>query len=406
MRRLLITLMLACPAAHAGIVFTPHLSEYGILPRGAYADHTLIYTSITDVYDRDGMKVPLGTPKIPGAPGAPAIPPGESVEALLGLFRYLWIGNLFENTSVPYLNTHNQIFRVIGTAGWQQGSGRVTDQSRLFGLRSNASGIGDLFVLGGLYTNEYRWGPVKGNGLWSVTQKFPIGDYDEKSLLNIGTNYWTTVPQIAAHAEAWGRWYFDGTAAYQINGTNDSPSYGGLTPTRPADLYNLEGNLAFKFTEKWFLDVGLSYRRTVGPNKFDKVTVAFKDPLPAFTGCSVAGIPPAQCSAAPNFRLVPVPGTREDRGVMGTLLTASIYYIYRTSSVIDFRVAYPIAGRGSQFDMDFEVVTDPGGVPISNCASSTNTTCQRTALNGVQEAGAVSASPFFELRFVYLLWAP
>ena len=406
MKKLLTVLLLLSPAAHAGIVFTPHLSEYGILSRGTYADHTLIYTSITDVYDRDGNVVPLGTPKLPPLPGAPFIPPGESVDATLLLFKYLWIGNMFENTPVPYLNTHNQTFRIIGVAGWQQGSGRVTDQSRLFGLTSSGSGIGDLFVLNGLYTDEYRWGPAKANGLWSVTTKIPIGEYDTKSLLSIGTHYWSVIPGFAAHSEIFGRWYFDGIAAYQINGKNDTPAYGGLTPTRPADLYNLEGNLAFKFTEKWFADVGVSYRKTVGTNKFDKVTVAFKDPLPALSGCAAAGIPPAQCSTAGNFRLVPVPGTREDNGVMGTLLTTSIYYIYRTSSVIEFRAAMPIAGRGSQFPMDFEVDTDPGGARISNCASATNTTCQRTVLNGVQEAAAVSASPFFELRFVYLLWAP
>lgn len=411
MKKLLLALALFVPVAEAGIVFTPHLSEYGILPRGTYADHTVIYTSITDVYDRDGIKVPLGTPKLPVTPGAPFIPPGESVDAALMLFRYLWIGNIFENTDVPYLNSHNQIFRVIATAGWQQGSDGVATQSRLFGLRSGGSGIGDLFVLNGIYTDEYRWGPVKGNGLWSVTTKIPVGDYDTTSLLNIGTNYWTTIPQFAMHAELFGRLYFDGTAAYQFNGRNDSPAYGGLTPTDPADLYNFEGNLAWKLSEKWFVDLGYSYRKTVGPNKFEKVTVAFKDPLPPFSGCAAAGIPVDQCTAADQFRLVPVPGTREDRGVQGTLLTTSLYYIYRTSSVINFRVAIPIKGRGSQFNMDYEVDrVDPAGlapdVRISNCASPTNATCQRTVLNGVQEAAAVSASPFFELRFVYLVWAP
>ena len=239
-----------------------------------------------------------------------------------------------------------------------------------------------------------------------MTTKIPVGDYDTRSLLNIGTNYWTTIPQFAMHAELFGRLYFDGTAAYQFNGRNDSPAYGGLTPTDPADVYNFEGNLAWKLSEKWFVDLGYSYRKTVGPNKFEKVTVQFKDPLPAFTACANADINPNQCSAADNFRLVPVPGTREDRGVQGTLLTTSLYYIYRTSSVINFRVAMPIKGRGSQFPMDFNVVTDPGGVPISDCSSASSSTCQRTVLNGVQEAAAVSASPFFELRFVYLVWAP
>ena len=37
------------------------------------------------------------------APGNTAIPPGEAISATLLLARYLWIGNLFENSSLPFL---------------------------------------------------------------------------------------------------------------------------------------------------------------------------------------------------------------------------------------------------------------------------------------------------------------
>ena len=399
MKRLLAALLtgLALPA-QASILFTPHLSEYADLPRGAYADHTLIFTHITKVFDVDGKVVPLGSP---------FVPEGQHVDAALVLFRYLWIGNLFENTWVPLLNDHKQIFRVIANAGWQEASEAISERSRLFGLHSGGNGVGDLFLLAGIYGHEHRLGPLKFNGLLSTTVKVPVGAYDTRALLNVGTHYWTTIPQVAAHAELFGRLYFDGTVAYQFNGRNDTPAYGGMTPTEPADVYNLEGTLAWKFNEKWFVDVGAFFRKSRGPNKFGNVTATFVDPQPATTLCQdptslgLPGIviPPEQCSLTAFFRLTPVPGTREDRGIRQLYLSSSLYYIYRTSSVIDFRVAYPVNGRGSQFPMEYDV-------SLYDDSSNSSISTVATTLNGVQEAAAVPAVPLFELRFVYLFWAP
>jgi hypothetical protein len=374
------------------------LSEYSDLPRGAYADHTLIFTHITKVFDDDGKVIPLG---------APFLPEGQHVDAALLLFRYLWIGNVFENTWVPVLNDHKQIFRVIANAGWQEASEAISERSRLFGLHSGGNGIGDLFLLAGIYGHEHRFGPIKFNGLLSATVKIPVGAYDTGALLNVGTNYWSTIPQVAAHAEAFGRLYFDGTIAYQFNGRNDTPAYGGMTPTEPADVYNIEANLAWKFNEKWFWDFGAFFRKSRGPNRFGKVTATFVDPQPATTLCQnptglgLPGIviPPEQCSLTSFFRLTPVPGVREDKGIRQLYLSTSLYYIYRTSSVIDVRVAYPINGRGSRFPMEYDV-------SLYDDSSNTSISTVPTELNGVQEAAAVPAVPLFELRFVYLFWAP
>ncbi len=407
-RAILIALLCAAAPARASILFTPHLSEYADLPRGAYADHTLVYTRITEVFDDEGGVVPLGSP---------FVPEGEHVDAALLLFRYLWIGNLFENTRIPILNTHKQIFRVIANASWQEASEAINERSRLFGLHTGGNGVGDLFVLAGIYGNEHRWGPIKFNGLLSTTVKLPVGSYDTKSLLNVGTHYWTTIPQIALHADLFGRLQFDGTAAYQFNGRNDTPGYGGMTPSEPANVYNLEGNLAFKFSEKWFWDVGAFFRKSRGPNKFGNVTATFKDPQPATTLCAnptgglIPGIliPPEQCSLTSHFELIPVPGERQDKGIRQLYLSTSLYYIYRTSSVFDLRVSYPLNGRGSQFPMEYDVAAIlPNGDrrAISDCADPADTVCQRPKLNGVQEAAAIPSAPLFELRFVYLFWAP
>jgi hypothetical protein len=383
---------LTAQATQAGIVFTPHLSEYSLLPRGQYTDNTLIYSSINKVYDANGDTQPLG---------AGSIASGSSITAVSLLLRYLWVGNIFEDTRVPYLNDHKQVFRVIGNLGHQQAGGDIPELSRKFGQRSGGSGIGDLFLLGGIYTSEYRWGPLKGNGLWATTLKLPVGEYDTRSLLNIGTHYWSVIPQFAAHAEAFGRLYFDGTFAWQFNGHNDTPAYGGLTPTDPADLRNLELNLAWKFSEKWYADAGWSHRQTVGPNRYGKVTLNFKEPVPPNTACMLLNVPQAQCNLANNFSLDPVPGERQDRGVEGTLITGSLYYIYRSSMVLSLRAAVPVQGRGGQFNMDYDVYAGQksalNNTPISRLSAP---------LTGVQEAAAVSASPFYELRMVYLFWAP
>jgi hypothetical protein len=407
-RGLALLALVAAGLARAGIIFTPHLSEYSKLPPGQYTEFTFIYTDIEDVYDRDGDRVHAG---------APYVPPGQSIQATLALMKFLWIGNVFRDTGIPLLKDNAQFCRLIGGAGWQQASRDVVERSRLFGLTSGGNGLTDLFGLCGLYTDEYRWGPVKANGLFATTVKFPVGRWDREALLNTGTNYWSYIPQLALHAEVGGRWFIDATASYQFNEDNDEPAYGGLTPTRVADWRTQELNLAFKWNEHWFTDIGFSHRESVGPNGYDKVDVGYKDPIPAQQACdntnnnSGLGVPiidQSQCNSTNRFYVTPDPGPYEDRGIYGDAITAGLYYIYRTSSVVNLRMFYPVAGRGSQIDVDFDVCSDtvPGRPPCAVGQPNYVSSLSDVPLNGVQEAAAISASPYFELRFVYLFWAP
>ena len=268
--------------------------------------------------------------------------------------------------------------------------------------------MSDFFGLCGVYGHEHRWGPLKWNGLFATTVKFPVGDYDQDAALNTGTNYWSVIPQVAAHAELFGRIYIDGTFAFQINGDNDEPSFGGLTPTRIADVRNLELNVAWKFSEHWFADIGYSYRESVGPNHYDTLTVNFKDqPLSPQTACDNTNnglglevISQDLCDnpISDQFYIKPQPGPYSDNGIRGRLLTMGVYYVYRTSSVLQARVAMPVGGRGGQFTAIYDSCTDPDCNVVGSEVP--------TDLYAVQEAAAVSASPYFELRLVHLFWAP
>ena len=399
-------LLLAPWLAQAGIVFQPHLSEYSKLPPGQYTEATLVWTQIKGIYDGSGNDIKIGTP---------FVPEGASTDAALGLFKMLWIGNAFRDTDIPILKDHAQFCRFIGVLGYQQNAEQIADRSRLFGLRPGANGLGDLFTLCGIYSHDYLWGPVKANGLFATTVKWPIGRYDRDAILNIGTNYWTVIPQFAFHSEIFGRIYIDGTVAYQINGDNDEPSAGGLTPTRIADWLNVEVNFAYKLSEHWFVDLGYSYRGSVGSNTYDQLTVNFEEqPLSPESACNNTnnglgsiGIDPAVTPEICNnpgldqFYLNPRPGPYSDRGVHGRAITTGLYYVYRTSSVINLRAFIPISGRGSQITATYDVCTSQ---PCNESTSGGVTV--DTELFGVQEAAAISSSPFFELRFVYLFWAP
>ena len=386
--------LLAAGAARAAIVFTPHVSEYAELPRGTYGDETLVYSSIDKIFDADGRRVPLGEG---------AIPPGDSIDALLVLSRWVWIGNLFEDTHIPILSSHDQVYRAVVVGGHEQGDGAIPGLSREFGQRSGGSGLGDLFLLAGVYGEKYRWGPLHGNGLYAFTVKLPVGEYDRRSLLNIGTNYWSFIPQYAFHQDWFGRLSLDATAALQINGRNDKPAYGGLTPTDPADVLNLEGNLSFKFSNRWYLEAGLSWYRSLGANRYDQVTLNFQDqPVPPTTACNTLMVPAAQCNLARAFYLQPVPGAYRDRGLSDTLVTAGLSYIYRASTVLSLRAAIPVAGRGGQIGVPYNVYAAPPDGPAPAPPVST----LPATLTNVQEAGSVSASPYYELRLVFLLFAP
>ncbi len=403
---LALAVVLAPTLVRAGIVFQPHLSEYSQLAPGPYTEATLVWTEIGGIYDGSGKDIKIGTP---------FVPEGASTDAALGLFKMLWIGNIFRDTDIPILKDHNQFCRFIAVLGYQQNTEQIGARSRLFGLRAGANGLGDLFTLCGLYTHDHLWGPVKANGLFATTVKWPIGRYDRDAILNVGTHYWTVIPQFAFHSEIFGRIYVDGTVAYQINGDNDEPSAGGLTPTRIADWLNVEVNFAYKLSEHWFVDLGYSYRGSVGSNTYDQLTVNFEEqPLSPESACSNTNnglgtlgidplVTPELCNnpALDQFFLNPRPGPYRDRGVYGRAITTGLYYVYRTSSVINFRAFIPIAGRGSEITATYDVCTS------QPCNSSTsNGVTVDTQLFGVQEAAAISSTPFFELRFVYLFWAP
>ena len=403
MRHFITTLLILLPTlAQAGIVFQPHLSEYSKLPPGQYTETTFVWTEIKEIYDPSGKEIRVGTPFVPA---------GASTDAALGLFKSLWIGNIFRDTNVPFLKDHDQFCRLIGVASYQQNTEQIAARSRLFGLQPGSNGLGDLFGLCGVYTHEHLWGPVKANGLFAATVKAPVGRYERDAILNVGTNYWTVIPQFAFHSEIFGRLYVDGTFAYQWNDDNDEPSAGGLTPTRISDWFNMEVNFAYKFSEHWFADLGYSWRRSVGPNHYDQLTVNFEEqPVSPQTACDNTNnglgtqiISQEQCDNpfADAVFISPRPGPYQDRGVKGKAITAGFYYIYRTSSVLNFRMFYPIEGRGGGFTATYDVCTSQ---PCNESTSGGVTTT--TNLLAVQEAAAVSASPFFEIRFVHLFWAP
>ncbi|WP_293370538.1 transporter [Nevskia sp.] len=395
MKRLLVLgFTLLAAQAQAAILFTPHVSEYAKLPRGGYLDTTLVYSSIDRIRDADGRKVALGNT---------AIPPGEAISASLLLGRYLWIGNFFENSGFKFLADRDQVLRVIGTAGRQSASGAVNELSRDFGQSTRSSGLGDVFLLAGFYGREYHYGPLHGNGLYTLTVKAPVGSFQSDSLLNTGTRYWSVIPQLSHHQDWFGRFSVDATAAFQYNSAASRTAYGGLTPSKPASVFNLEANLAWKFSEHWFAEAGISHYQSLGSNRFDEVSLNLADqPVPPTAACETLLVPAAQCGLLDTFFLAPVPGQYRDRGIRNSVATAGFSYVYRSSAVFSARAALPVAGRGSQFTVPYHVCLQ------APCNADTELpgARQNALLSGVQEAAAISASPYFELRLVFLLFAP
>lgn len=389
---------LACIAlagpAQAAIVFTPHVSEYAVLPQGTYLDTTVAHASIDRIWDADGRKVALGNT---------AIPPGEAIDATLLLGRYLWIGNLFEDSGLPFLADHDQVLRVIGTAGRQSASGAINDLSRDFGQTSRGTGLGDVFLLAGVYGRQYHHGPLHGNGLYTLTVKAPVGSFQRDSLLNPGTRYWSVMPQLSHHQDWFGRLSIEATAALQINSAASRTAYGGLTPSKPASVLNLEANFAWKFGARWYAETGISHYRSLGSNRYDEVSLNRADqPVPPTAACTTLLVPADQCGLLDVFYLAPVPGSYRDRGIRNNIVTAGFSYVYRSSAVASLRAALPVAGRGSQFTVPYHVCAS---TPC-NADSELPAARQTARLSGVQEAAAISASPYFELRLVFLLFAP
>jgi hypothetical protein len=385
--------------AQAGIIFTPHVSEYSVLAQAPYTEFTTIYTEIEHIYDDQGNKIELGTPFVPA---------GASTDAALALIKYLWIGNLFRDTDVPILKDRAQFCRVIGFVGYQQNTEQIAGRTRIFGLKPGGNGFGDLFGLCGIYGKHHEWGPLAVNGLLATTVKAPIGSYDSDAALNIGTRYWSYIPQFAFHGELFRRLFVDGSFAYHFHENSRETSFAGLTPSGIADWRTAEINFGWKWTERFFTDIGYSYRESVGPNTYDKVTIANEEPIRADDACRNLALSEELCNSTNRFFVEPTPpgGPFQDRGIHGALLTAGFVYVYRTTSVFGFRVAVPVDGQGSQITVPLDVYNAIPDGDHGYRRGSSRVATSSAKLFGVQEAAAISASPFLELRFVYLFWAP
>ncbi|MDI3258810.1 MAG: transporter [Sinobacteraceae bacterium] len=401
-------LLAAALPAQASFIFFPGLDEYAPLARGPYVDFTLDYTHIDKIYDETGQSVDLGGGQVP---------PGESLESVLLLPRFLWIGNVFRDTKVPILNTRNQVFRLIQPIGWQMASANLRALDERFGLKSRGAGLGDTFLLFGLYGHEHHWGVMHFNGLLATTFKLPyLGQYDEQSLLNVGTNYLTIAPQLAGHAEFFGRLFVDATAAYQVNYKNDKPAFGGLYPSDPADVYNLEGSFGWKWAPRFYTTVGALFRASIGANRYANPDLNLvQQPTPAnppliqIPGL-VSALLPVPLPAPPNpaiFFTSPHPGIYQDQGVRATMLSFGFNYVHRDSLVFDFRVLWPVEGKGSFFKLPYDTylavpsLTQPGAYERGPFLTTVN-----TRVSGVGEAAAIPASPQFLFRIVWLPWAP
>ena len=382
-------------AADAGLYYLPHMGEYGKVIPGQIGLFSLLNASYTEVWDRNGDKAPI-------------VNGGADINTVL--IGSAWVGNMFRDTDYTFLAKRPQICGFAIGAAQVQARGSVRETANSIGITGGNNGLGDLYMLCTIQDITRRWGEAKGHVQFSGTVKAPIGDYDTEALLQFATHYWTYIPQMSFHGE-WGQLILDGTLAYQFNERNDTPSAAGLTPTKPADWRNAAVNLGWKFTERWWADLGFSHNESVGSNEFGKMSVTLEDqPVPGTALCDLGGLtglplggatlPPEICNATSLFFIAPRAGPYHDRGVLAQVATASLYYVYRNSMIVNLRVGQVVNGRGSQFDAVFDAcASEPCGPD--------NATAQATLVsNGVGESGAVVTQPFFELRFVFPFAAP
>lgn len=375
----LIAFWLSGGAANAGLVFLPHMGEYGKAVPGQYTGASLYYASYSDYYSRD-EKV-LHT-----------IRGGAEINTVF--LASAWVGNLFRDTDVPFLKDRPQICGMGIAFAKVQAYGSLREIAEFGGLAAGNNSYGDLLGLCTLQDITRTFGPVRGHIQLTGLVKFPIGDYDTGALFNLATNYWTYVPQLSLHADI-GHLVVDATAAHQFNENNDHPQADGGVPTRLADWRNTAINVGWKFTHRWWVDAGFAYNRSVGSNTYDQFdSKPARQPVAGSGFCGGLGPP---CLATGEFFLGPRPGSYQDRGTFSKVVSASIYYVYRSSMIVNIRGARAIAGRGSQFDVIYDVCT----TGVDNCGPTVPHFEVPYVATGVGEAAAVVSEPFYELRFIF-----
>ena len=376
---------LACAPAHAALTFLPHMGEYGKAVPGQYAGLALYHADYNSYYGRDEAEFTQSD----GGAGINSV-----------FIASAWVGNLFRDTDIPLLSSRTQICALGFPVAQVQARGSIRTTAEAIGVSSGKNGIGDVIGSCTIQDVTRVLGPARGHVQFTGLVKFPIGDYDPNALYNFATNYWTYVPQLSLHADIT-KLVVDATVAYQFNGNNDDPFARGDVPTRPADWENAAINLGWKLSYRWWIDVGFAYNKTNGVKYYDKFHVQPAHQSVLFS--AVCGGFPSLCNATGTGYIETRQGPYEDGGMMSQVVSASVYYTYRSSLIVNFRVAEAIAGRGSQFTAYYDVCTQ---TPCDQNAPSKlpNSPFSFTAI-GVGESASVVSQPFYELRFIFPLAA-
>lgn len=371
-------------SASAGLAFAPTLNQFGRVGAGTYALLGFAAVNSNQFYGPDGEL-------------QEAV--GSSADIQTVSFAMAWADNWFRYSDVPWLKDTAQSCAFSVGAAHIQGRGDLLTTTAELGLNGGANQVGDLFGTCAIQDKTRRIGPVKGHLQFSGLVKLPTGSYDTDNLYNYGTRYFMVAPQLSAHLE-WGRWIMDGTLVHQFNSDTDSTATAGLTPNGIADWHNAALNLGVRLNARWAVDVGYSYNASVGSNRYDKVNVASKNAIPANSLCAPLALDDAACNTTTLFYFQSRPGPYQDSGAMVRLATVSIYYVYRSSMALGFRVLRPIAGRSGGFNPVLDLcVSKPCGPENATQQFSIPT-------GGAGDAAAAGSGTVFSLSAAFPLGAP
>lgn len=176
-------------------------------------------------------------------------------------------GNIAFAPTVPITNakleTHSSVFAYVRSLDFWGKSGKVdiiipeawlSGQAEVLGQQKSRDVVGFADPMARLYVNLYGAPALSMKEFASYEQDTivgislavtaPGGQYDQRKLVNIGTNRWSIKPEIGI-SKAWGALITEFAAGMYIFTDNTQPFVKNTLEQKP--IYNLQGHLIYNF---------------------------------------------------------------------------------------------------------------------------------------------------------------
>ncbi len=360
---LLLALAAAAPA-RASVDALPQFARNMPLYPGMYFNARWFSDERDRVFDAQGRERDSAIPTLPD----PTRFPMQALQA-----EFLWHFPMFETYGLLWFSERTHFARVQLNYVQTRTEGALTDFAaneaadgdgdvdNADDLRSDGSGIGDLFVEYGGYiygspTASYRERERTPLAiLIAFGGSLPFGVYDRDAPVSAGGNTFWIQSRLGLHAQPWPGGFVDADYGYREYFKNQDAAYMALDPRQQGDDRFWSLSIGQRLARGLYLSVFASDRRGQ-PNQYRDLRFAPNSPPDAE--------PEDDATGTQNYDKLPAPGAiLHDRGTARRSAGLGVEYFLSQKLRLGLHYETPLSGRSGEIDVQW-VQRTPAGCTV------------------------------------------